>query len=101
MIKMADKAPFIVGMGGTGKSNSSSEVILRQVLDKCAEQGAETLKFDGASLNMHRYAPDVEERSAPAPARIDALRRAEWIGFCSLASIGTVSRLFKHALYYL
>src|SRR3546814_20621664 len=27
MIKMADKAPFIVGMGGKGKSTSSSEVI--------------------------------------------------------------------------
>src|SRR3546814_6799687 len=100
MIKMADKAPFIVGMGGTGKSNSSSEVILRQVLDKCAEQGAETIMFDGASLNMPMYAPDIEERSAQATALIDALRRADGIVICSPGYHGTVSGLIKNALDY-
>src|SRR3546814_14923448 len=86
MIKMADKAPFIVGMGGTGKSNSSSEVILRQVLDKCAEQGAETIMFDGASLNMPMYDPAIEERSPKATALIDALLRAYGNVICSSGS---------------
>src|SRR3546814_11937558 len=82
MIKMADKAPFIVGMGGTGKSNSSSEVILRQVLDKCAALGAETIMFDGASLNMYMYRPDIEESSAQATALSDALRRTYGYVLC-------------------
>src|SRR3546814_5026141 len=56
--------------------------------------------FDGASLNMPMYAPDIEERSAQATALIDALRRADGIVICSPGYHGTVSGLIKNALDY-
>lgn len=97
---MTDKTPFIVGMGGTTKGNSSSEVILRRVLESCAARGAETMMFDGGSLNMPMYAPEIEERAPQARALVDALRRADGILICSPGYHGTVSGLIKNALDY-
>src|SRR3546814_11898833 len=54
----------------------------------------------GASPNIPMDAPDVEERSAQATARIDALRRADEIVICSPGYHGTVSGLIKNALDY-
>lgn len=97
---MTDKTPFIVGLGGTSSSNSTSECILRQVMAKCAEHGAEVQVFDGPSLNMPMYAPDSEERSAKAQALVAALRRADGVVIASPGYHGSVSGLIKNALDY-
>lgn len=97
---MTPDRPLIVGLGGTGTTDSSSERLLRRALDFCAERGAETLMFDGAALDIPMYAPQVGERTAKAKALIDGLRRAEGIVIASPGYHGTVSGLIKNALDY-
>lgn len=96
---MTSKTPHIVGMGGTGSPNSSSERILRHVLGACATLGATTELFDGAALDMPMYAYGIE-RTDKARALIAALRRADGVIICSPGYHGTVSGLIKNALDY-
>ncbi len=97
---MSNECPLIVGLGGTGRPGSSSEVVVRCVLGECAKLGAETLLFDGAALDLPMYAPGGTERTEKALALIDGLRRADGIVLCSPGYHGSVSGLIKNALDY-
>ena len=92
--------PLIVGLGGTGSPNSSSERLLRNALDQCASKGADTLMFAGPDLNLPMYAPGEEARDAKTLALIDGLRRAQGVIIASPGYHGTVSGLIKNALDY-
>ena len=92
--------PLIVGLGGTGSPNSSSERLLRNALDQCASKGADTLMFAGPDLNLPMYAPGEEARDARTLALIDGLRRAQGVIIASPGYHGTVSGLIKNALDY-
>jgi FMN reductase len=92
--------PLIVGLGGTATPNSSSEKLLRCALDRCAAQGAETLMFDGAALDIPMYAPAESAREEKALALVAGLRRANGIIIASPGYHGTVSGLIKNALDY-
>lgn len=94
------RPPLIVGLGGTAKRCSATERALRHVLARCAAQGAETLLFDGPSLDMPMYAPDTTERTEQARALIDGLRRADGVVIASPGYHGTISGLIKNALDY-
>ncbi|WOK38185.1 NAD(P)H-dependent oxidoreductase [Sphingomonas sp. C3-2] len=94
------RRPLIVGLGGTTKQNSSSERVLRHVLQACESAGADTLMFDGPALDMPMYAPEVAERTEKAQALIAGLRRADGIVIASPGYHGTVSGLIKNALDY-
>ncbi|MGV3479332.1 MAG: NADPH-dependent FMN reductase [Sphingobium sp.] len=98
-LRMVD-TPLIVGLGGTGTPNSSSEKLLRQALDRCAARGAETLMFDGAALDIPMYAPSESARDEKTLALIAGLRRANGIIIASPGYHGTVSGLIKNALDY-
>lgn len=91
--------PFIVGLGGTMTSMSSSERVLRHVLGACEEAGAETQLFDGNALDLPMYGYGTP-RTAKAQALIDGLRRADGIIIASPGYHGTVSGLIKNALDY-
>jgi len=97
---MSEDTPLIVGLGGTGSPNSSSERVLREVLEACETHGATTLMFDGAALDLPMYAPEKTERSEKASALIEGLRRADGIVIASPGYHGTVSGLIKNALDY-
>ena len=92
--------PLILGMGGTAQPNSSSECALRYALARCSAHGAETLLFDGRSLDIPMYAPGASERTEKAAALIAGLRRADGIIISSPGYHGTLSGLIKNALDY-
>ncbi len=92
-------APHIIGLGGTGSPNSSSERILRHVLGACEGLGASTQLFDGTALDMPMYAYGID-RTEKAQALIAALRKADGVIICSPGYHGTVSGLIKNALDY-
>ena len=96
---MQDK-PLIVGLGGTGSPNSSSERLLRHALDQCAAKGADTLMFDGAALDLPMYSPSEQARDEKTIALIAGLRRADGVIIASPGYHGTVSGLIKNALDY-
>lgn len=97
---MSSERPFIVGLGGTMTANSSSERVLRAVLDACAAGGAEVQLFDGTALDMPMFSYGTP-RTEKAQALIAALRRADGVVIASPGYHGTVSGLIKNALDYI
>ena len=95
----ADK-PLIVGLGGTLRSNSSTERALRYCLDCVQRQGGRTLLFCGGDLDLPMYVPHELIRSPKAAALVDALRAADAVIVASPGYHGAVSGLVKNALDY-
>lgn len=91
---------LVVGVGGTLRSGSSSEVALRIALDEAAAYGAEILCFSGEQLRLPLYEPHITERSAEAAALVAALRAADGVIISSPGYHGAVSGLVKNALDY-
>ena len=63
---MSDFIPFIVGLGGTTRSGSTSEVALRYALGAAERAGARTAMLAGPALQLPMYTPDKTERSDAA-----------------------------------
>ncbi|ACP21648.1 NADPH-dependent FMN reductase family protein (plasmid) [Sinorhizobium fredii NGR234] len=93
-------APLIVGLGGTTRDGSSTELALRYALNEAEQAGARTMLFNGQALMMPMYAPEVPHRTAEAQAFIAALRAADGIIIASPAYHGSISGLVKNALDY-
>jgi FMN reductase len=52
------RAPHVVGLGGTTRAGSSTELALRHVLFACERRGATMRLFSGAELEtLPLYAP--------------------------------------------
>ena len=94
------RVPFIVGLGGTTRVGSSSELVLRHALAAAAALGAQTQLFGGADLLLPIYDPGTSERVAGARILIDALRRADGIIIASPGYHGSLSGLVKNAIDY-
>ncbi len=91
--------PYIVGLGGTTRPNSSSERLTKAVLNAVEERGAETQLFDGAYLaSLPHYAPENPERILAQTTLVAALRRADGIIIGSPSYHGSISGLVKNAL---
>ena len=90
----------VVGIGGSTRESSSTELLIRAVLRVAEEQGAETRLFAGPALILPPYEP---HRPLPRRARalIDAVRGADALVFGSPGYHGTLSGLVKNALDYL
>jgi FMN reductase len=97
---MSNTSPLIVGMGGTARAGSTSELIVRSVLAECERLGARTQLFDGLALSLPMYTPGAADRTPEAAALIDGLRRADGIVLASPGYHGSVSGLIKNALDY-
>ncbi|MEY9558350.1 NADPH-dependent FMN reductase [Sinorhizobium fredii] len=93
-------APLIVGLGGTTREGSSTELALRYALKEAEQAGARTMLFNGEALMMPMFAPEVPHRTAEAQAFIAALRAADGIIIASPAYHGSISGLVKNALDY-
>jgi len=52
---MSARKPFIVGMGGTTRTGSSSEQALAIALKHAESLGAETKLYGGKELNLPMY----------------------------------------------
>jgi len=92
--------PLIVGIGGTTKPGSSTEVALAIALQSAAAEGASIRLFDGAFLiGLPHYG--TEESLAPAAGGlIDALREADGVILASPGYHGSISGLVKNAIDY-
>jgi FMN reductase len=91
---------FIVGIGGTPRSGSSSEKALAVSLEAAAAAGAETLLICGPELNLPMYNPNDPQRTAAAQRLIEAFRRCDGMIIASPGYHGSVSGLVKNALDY-
>lgn len=96
----SSKPPVIVGLGGTTRPGSSSERAVRFTLEQAVALGAEVVMFDGPSLALPMYAPEVPFRTAESLKLIEALRAADGVILGSPGYHGSISGLLKNALDY-
>lgn len=92
--------PFVVGLGGTPRSNSSSECALRIALAAAELCGAETVLLGGSDLTLPLYDPSQPERSEGAQRLVALLARSDGIIVSSPGYHGSISGLVKNALDY-
>lgn len=91
---------MIIGIGGTTRPGSSSEVALRTALDGARACGADVRLFGASDLQLPLYDPTAPTRTDEAVALIDAITRADGVVISSPGYHGTVSGLVKNALDY-
>jgi FMN reductase len=92
--------PFIVGIGVTTRTGSTTERALRAALSVAERAGAVTQVFAGAAIKFPVYEPDDPRRGKAVLAFIDALRRADGIMIASPSYHGLPSGCIKNALDY-
>jgi len=92
--------PLVVGLGGTTRENSSTEKVIRLVLNAAAEAGARIIQFSGPELAMPLYAPENAERCEAAEKLVATLRMADAVVIGSPGYHGGISGLVKNALDY-
>jgi FMN reductase len=93
--------PFIVGIGGTIRPDSTSETALRVALAGAEAAGAQVQLFGAAALDLPFYDPKAAHRSAGAVRLIAALRAADGVVIASPGYHGALSGLIKNALDYI
>lgn len=91
---------FVVGIGGSTRAGSSTEVVVRAVLDGLEQAGAETRLYagDGLILPMYEQTPSCADAGR---ALVDDVRRADAVVIGSPGYHGTISGLMKNVLDYL
>ncbi|MDR3512730.1 MAG: NAD(P)H-dependent oxidoreductase [Caulobacteraceae bacterium] len=94
------RLPLVVGMGGAGRDNSSTERALRFALAHAEQLGARTLLFAGVDLDLPNYRPEDVRRLPAAERLISALREADGVIIASPGYHGGISGLVKNALDY-
>lgn len=93
----SDSKKIVVGIGGTLRPRSSTELAVRRVLAHAEARGAETIMFTGPDLNFPMYGSgDVPETQR----FVEALRKAHCIVIGSPGYHGGISGLVKNALDY-
>lgn len=98
--KVPMSRPFILGIGGTTRRNSSSEFVLRQVMEELEAAGAETELIVGTQLDFPAFDPSVAGRSAQLAHFVNSLRRADGVVVSTPAYHGCLSGMIKNALDY-
>jgi FMN reductase len=91
--------PLIVGIGGTARSNSTSELAVRETLQAAERLGADTAFFDGEFITrMSLYSPERSHRSADEQTYIDTVRRCHGIIVGTPGYHGSLSGPIKNIL---
>ncbi|MGD6741767.1 NADPH-dependent FMN reductase [Streptomyces sp. BH106] len=91
--------PLIVGIGGTTRPGSSSELAVRTTLSAAERRGADTEHFGGTFLaSLPHYAPENPDRTSAQRTLVEAVRAADGIVIGSPGYHGGVSGLVKNAL---
>jgi FMN reductase len=99
-LEMNDFIPFIVGIGGTSRAGSSTELALRCALKAAERAGAQTAIVAGPDLEFPMYSQDRLERCETASEMVTLLRRCHGVVVASPGYHGSVSGLIKNALDY-
>ena len=95
------RAPFIVGIGGTIRANSSTERALRMALKAAEDMGARTLLLAGSEIDLPNFSPERSDAVPAAERLVKAMREADGVIIGSPGYHGGVSGLVKNALDYL
>ena len=99
---MASRKPFIVGIGGTTRTGSSSEQALALALQYAAAAGAQTLLYSGAEMmQLPMYDPDPGSMTEAGKKLVEILRKADGVIISSPCYHGGVSGLIKNAIDYI
>lgn len=93
-------SPYIIGIGGTTRANSSTEKALAVALQAAGVLGAETKLLGASALDLPMYAPERPERVPAAKELLEHIRRADGIILASPGYHGGVSGLVKNAIDY-
>lgn len=108
MSEAAQRAPFVVGIGGSTSATSTTNVLLRSVLAMTTELGARTEEFSGsylATLPVYLASPASPASSSPAAVEaeplLDAVRRADAVVIATPGYHGGMSGLVKNAVDHL
>lgn len=95
-------SPFIVGVGGTAVTGSSTEQALAHALSVAQANGARTRLLGGATLmSLPHYGPPVAPLTEGEQDFIDTIRAADGLILASPGYHGTVSGLVKNGIDYL
>ena len=94
------RSPYIVAIGGTLRSGSSTERAMQHVLRFAEKAGARTRLISGTGLQLPMYQPDNRERSDAARDLVAQLALADGIVIGSPGYHGSISGLVKNALDY-
>lgn len=98
---MSDCRPFIIGIGGTATSGSSTEVALEIALASAERAGAEVRKFGGDVLAaLPHYLTEGSKSSQEAIDLVEAVRRADGVIIASPGYHGSISGIVKNAIDY-
>ena len=96
----AGGAPLIVGIGGSPRAESVTNVVLEQCLSMLRERGARTQSITGTELvGLPIYGSDTP--SSVRASLVDAARRADCLVIASPGYHGGMSGLVKNALDHL
>ena len=93
--------PFIVGIGGTTRSGSTSERALSMALAHAASLGCEVQLFGAAEMPTEPYDPSRPERSEKALALVAAVRRSHGVILSTPSYHGGISGLVKNAIDFI
>lgn len=68
---------FVLGIGGSARSGSTTELALRVSLAAAADQGAETSLLSACDILLPLYSPDAPDRAPEAVRLVEEVRRAD------------------------
>lgn len=100
MTSTPSESPFVVGLGGTMRPDSSTERALRQCLAAVEQHGGQTALFCGEDLDLPMYNPSNAFRTERASRLVAALCKADAVLVGSPGYHGSISGLVKNALDY-
>jgi FMN reductase len=93
---------LVVGIGGTMRSESSTDRALKTALESARAHGAETRCFSGPELaGLPLFSPADDSRSEQATELIEAVRAADGLIVASPGYHASLSGMVKNALDYL
>jgi FMN reductase len=92
--------PFVLGIGGTTRAGSSSELVLRAAMKAITALGADTEMLAGPDMILPLYAPENPARDPKAARLIELVRRADAMVVASPGYHGSISGMIKNALDY-
>ncbi|WP_420136309.1 NADPH-dependent FMN reductase [Sphingomonas sp.] len=94
-----DFSPLIVGIGGTSRPHSTSELAVRCALLAAERLGARTQLIDGALISgLPLYVPGRTERTDDETTFINAVRECDGVIVASAGYHGSITGPVKNAL---
>lgn len=90
-----NSSPLVVGLGGTLRSNSSTERAVRHCLEAVERQGGRAKLYCGDAIELPMYNPHEPARTREAVQLIEALREADAVLVGSPGYHGGISGLVK------